>query len=100
MPGVTLYHAPPSHYWQLARLVLAEKGVAWRSKFIAPGPPIFESYEPWYMRLNPSGTVPNLVHNGHCNPETIDIARYVDAAFEGPPLSPADSASGRKWNGG
>ena len=83
MPEVTLYHFPPSYFSQIARLVLAEKGVAWRSKFIAPGPPIFESYKPWYMRLNSGGTVPTLVHRSHCIPETIDIVRYVDAAFDG-----------------
>ena len=88
MPEVTLYHVPPSFYSQIARVALAEKGVGWASKYIAAGPPIFESYQPWYMHLNPGGTVPTMVHGGHCVPDSFAIARYADAHFEGPPLIP------------
>ena len=52
------------------------------------------------MRLNPGGTVPTLVHNGHAVPETIDIARYVDANFPGPPLIPGsepERAEMERW---
>ena len=45
MPEVILYHVPPSFYSQIARLALAEKGVARKSIHIAAGPPTFESYE-------------------------------------------------------
>ena len=83
MSEVTLYHIPPSPYSQIARIVLAEKGVRWSSKVVG-----FEMYEPWYMRLNPGGTVPTMVHDGHSVPDSFAIARYVDAHFEGPPLIP------------
>lgn len=90
MTKVTLYHIPPSYYSQIARLVLAEKGVPWRSQYVVPGPPIFETYQPWYMRLNPMGTVPTLVDKNKILTETIDIARYLDANFEGPSLIPGN----------
>lgn len=89
MSEVLLYHVPPSFYSQIARISLAEKGVRWKSKWLAAGPPTFESYEPWYMRLNPGGTVPTLVHDGHCIPDSFAIARYADQHFEGPALIPA-----------
>ncbi len=90
MQEVTLYHMPNSFYSQIARVALAEKGVGWRSKWIAAGPPTYESYKPWYMRLNPGGTVPTLVHDGQVVPVSFAIARYADAHFEGPPLIPSD----------
>lgn len=85
MPEVILYHIPPSFYSQIARIALAEKGVGYTSRFVA-----MDMYQPWYMRLNPEGTVPTMVHRGHPVPDSLAIARYVDANFEGPPLIPAD----------
>ena len=85
---VLLYHVPPSFYSQIARLVLAEKGVPWRTRIIAAGPPIFESYRPWYMKLNPGGTVPTMVHNGDVVPDSLLIAEYAEQNFDGPSLIP------------
>ncbi len=90
MEPVLLYSVPPSFYSQIARLVLAEKGVAWRTRMIAAGPPIFESYRPWYMKLNPGGTVPTLVHNGDVVADSYLIAEYAERTFDGPPLFPED----------
>lgn len=87
-----LYHLPPSFYSQVARIVLEEKGVAWHSRAVAAGPPSFESYEPWYMRLNQSGTVPTLVHGEVVIADSLDIAHYVDESFDGPALTPEDAA--------
>ena len=88
--SVILYHAPPSFYSQIARIALAEKGVTWRSRIIAAGPPIFESYRRWYMKLNPGGTVPTMVHDGKAVPDSFLIADYVERYFDGPSLMPSD----------
>ena len=73
MGEVILYHIPPSFYSQVARLALAEKGVAYTSRFLA-----MDMYQPWYMRLNPGGTVPTMVHDGKFVPDSFAIARYAD----------------------
>lgn len=86
----TLHHVPPSYYSQVARLVLVEKGVEFRGQLVAAGPPLFESYAPTYMRLNPGGTVPTLVDGERVVPDSRAILEYVDANFEGPPLTPED----------
>lgn len=91
MTEVILYHIPPSFYSQVARIALAEKGVGYTSRFVA-----MDMYAPWYMRLNPAGTVPMIVHDGHPVPDSIAIARYVDANFEGPPLIPAEESERAK----
>lgn len=85
---VVLYHAPPSFYSQIARLVLAEKGVAHRRQVVIAGPPLCESYEPWYMRLNPGGTVPTLLVGDDVVNDSRDILVEVDRRFEGPSLVP------------
>lgn len=89
--ALTLYHAPPSFYSQIARLVLAEKGVSYVDKLAAAGPPLFETYQPWYMRLNPGGTIPTLVHDQTAVPDSREILAYVDAKFPGPALTPSDA---------
>jgi glutathione S-transferase len=78
MADVLLYHMPPSFYSQVARLVLEEKGVRWNGQIIWAGPPFCESYEPWYMTLNPGGTVPTLVHGDQTLPDSRLIIEYVD----------------------
>jgi glutathione S-transferase len=100
MSRPTLYHVPPSFYSQIARLALAEKGVDWEDRITAPGPPTFETYQPWYLRLNPGGTVPTMTHGDRALPDSMEIARYVDATFPGPALcldDPAARAEMERW---
>lgn len=86
---VILHHAPPSFYSQIARLVLAEKGVLYQGRIAMAGPPLFETYQPWYMRLNPAGTVPTLVIGDEVLDDSRVILHEVDARFEGKPLTPS-----------
>jgi glutathione S-transferase len=79
------YH--PSVYVRVARLTLAEKAVAYDRVEVnpfAPDPPAE------YLALHPFNRVPTLVHDGFVLYETGAITRYVDRAFAGPPLQPAD----------
>ena len=50
----------------------------------------FEHLKPAYLAVNPKGQVPTLVHDGHVLAEGAIINEYIDEAFEGPPLRPAD----------
>jgi glutathione S-transferase len=43
-----------------------------------------------YLALHPFGRVPTLVHDGFALYETGAITRYIDRAFPGPTLQPAD----------
>ena len=89
---VVLYHVPPSLYSQVARLGLVEKGVAYEQVIVAPGPPTYETYQPWYMRVNSMGTVPTLVVDGEAIDDSHRILVFLDEHFEGPPLVPSDEA--------
>ena len=76
-----------SVYVRIARLVLAEKGVAYERVEVNP----FAATVPAeYLALHPFGRVPAIVHDGFTLYETGAITRYVDRAFPGPILQPAD----------
>lgn len=93
-----LYHIVPSFYSQIARLALAEKGVPFQEVITIAGPPVFDNYQPDYVRLNPNAVIPTFAHGDQIVYEAVEIARYADAHFEGPSLSPADPAARAKMN--
>lgn len=60
----------------------------------------FEHLQPEYLAVNPRGQVPALVHDGRPLTEGAPICEYIDEAFTGPPLRPADldeRCSMRRW---
>jgi glutathione S-transferase len=76
-----------SVYNRIARIALAEKGLAYDRVEVNPfAPDVPDSYR----ALHPFGRVPALVHDGFALYETGAITRYVDRAFAGPPLQPTD----------
>lgn len=76
-----------SVYNRIARLALAEKGLAYDRVEVNP----FDPDRPAaYLALHPFGRVPVLVHDGFALYETGAITRYVDRAFPGPRLQPAE----------
>ncbi|WP_217577232.1 glutathione S-transferase family protein [Mesorhizobium sp. GbtcB19] len=89
MARPTLYGADYSVYVRIARMALQEKGVDYElvplDIFAAEGIPA------WYLDLHPFGRIPAFEHDGFRLFETGAIARYVDEAFAGPALQPADA---------
>lgn len=83
---LTLYHFGGAICAQKVRLALAEKGVEWTSKECI-GPTL---RDPEYLKLNPNGVVPTLIHDGGVLTESRIISEYVDEAFDGPSLRPSD----------
>jgi glutathione S-transferase len=72
-----------------ALLGLHEKGVAFTSRFVNLHN--FEQHEPAFVRINPNGQVPVLVHDGKVVTESTCINEYVDEVFDGPALKPAEA---------
>jgi glutathione S-transferase len=71
-----------SAYTRVARLALLLKAVAYESVEVDPFAGLPEAW------LHPFGRVPVLVHGAFELFETNAITRYVDRAFDGPPLQP------------
>ena len=94
--SIQLYNIPPSFYSQVARLALCEAGIEWQNRWIMAGPPSCENYEPWYMRINPNGTVPALVvgtkseisskSESHTLIDSFDIIRFAQDCSSNQPL--------------
>ena len=85
---VTLHGPAYSTYARTARLALEEKGVAYdlAEVDILSG----ANQTPEHLARQPFGKVPALTHDGFALYETFAIIRYVDEAFPGPSLQPAD----------
>ena len=84
-----LYHGLASTCSKKVRMCLAEKGLAWESHLLNLQK--FEQHDPAYLKLNPKGVVPTLVHDGKPVCESTAIIDYLEETFPEPPLSPADA---------
>lgn len=51
-----------------------------------------DQFQPEYLRLNPQGVVPTLVHDGKPIRESSLICKYIDDLRPDPPLRPGDPA--------
>ena len=49
-----------------------------------------DQVDPAYLKLNPNGVVPTLVHDGNVIVESTVIMHYLDDTFPAPPLMPND----------
>jgi tetrachloro-p-hydroquinone reductive dehalogenase len=71
-----LYHAPSSYYSMIARLALAEGGIAYEPVFVDIHFRMSQQ-QPDYVRLNPNMTVPTLVLADRILDQSRDIAEYA-----------------------
>jgi glutathione S-transferase/GST-like protein len=88
MHSVTLYHWEPNANSGKPMLALMEKGVAFNSHYLDLLS--FDQHKPEYLAVNPQGTIPAMVHEGHVLTESTAMMEYVDEVFPGPPLMPED----------
>ena len=92
-----LYHYGTAVCAAKVRIVLSEKGLPWESRIVRlglaggkPEPGELTQHDPEYLKLNPNGVVPTLVHDGRVIIESTVINEYLDDAFPQAPLRPAD----------
>jgi glutathione S-transferase len=85
---LTLYDFGNSVCCQKVRVTMRAKGLEWQSIKVD----LFkaEQYDPEYLKLNPKGIVPTLVHDGKAIIESTSICEYLDDTFPEPRLIPAD----------
>ncbi len=75
--GIHLLHYVASPSSQKVRILLNEKNLAWESHHIDLQKQ--QHVTSWFLRINPRGSVPVLVHDGDIHVESNDIMEYVDA---------------------
>ena len=97
---LTLYHYDHSTAAQKIRIALAEKQLDWESCHLDTSVAKREHFSPEYLKINPRGIVPTLVHDDKVIRESQVILEYLDDAFPDLPLRPAsayDKATMRLW---
>ena len=98
MSELTLYDGAGVPSPRRVRICLIEKGLAFRVKWMNLG--LLDQKSPDYLKLNPTGLVPTLVHDGKVIYESNVINEYIDTVFPKPPLAPKDpfgQAQMRMW---
>jgi glutathione S-transferase len=70
------------------RLVLTEKGLDWEP--VTLNLRAGDQHKPEYLKLNPNGVVPTLIHDDFVLIESSVIMQYLDELFPQPPLQPGD----------
>lgn len=83
MADITLYGVGQSNYTRTCRLALEEKGVAYDHVETMP-------YSDEASDHHPFGKIPSMTHGAIEIYETLGICTYIDAALDGPALTPAD----------
>ena len=91
MSKPTLHGFPVSTYVRTCRMALAEKNIDYELDPATPQTPEQLARQPW-------GKVPAFTHGDLKLYETTAITRYIDEAFDGPALQPADTASRARMN--
>jgi glutathione S-transferase len=89
MANVKVYGFPLSGFTRTARMALLEKDVAFDFEGLDFGSDA-------HRALHPFARMPILDHDGFVLYETSAIIRYVDQAFDGPALQPADLRAGAR----
>lgn len=95
---LTLYHADYSTCSQKVRLALAEKGLKYDSKVLSFRKE--EQLKSEYLKLNPNGVVPTLVHHDEVIVDSSCILEYLEDTFPEvslAPTSPVEKAKMRAW---
>lgn len=83
-----LYHSGLTTCSKQVRHCLREKGLPYVSRYVELWR--YENLSPSYLKLNPNGVVPTLVHDGAPIINSFCINEYIDDAFPEPPLKPVD----------
>lgn len=94
---LVLYHYGTAVCAAKVRIVLSEKKLPWEGRVVIlgldgskPKPGVLTQHDPEYLKLNPNGVVPTLVHDGKVVIESTVINEYLDETFPQIPLRPAD----------
>ena len=80
-----LYHSINSVCAQKVRIALNEKGQEAKDHIMTLRG---DQFDPAYLKLNPNGVVPTLIHDGAPITESALILYYIDDTFPEPPMMP------------
>jgi glutathione S-transferase len=88
MAAIKIYGVPPSTFTRAVRMGCHEKGIDYE---------LVPTFPNTVGSLNPFGKIPAMTHGELTLFESSAILRYLDQAFAGPKLWPADARAPR-WS--
>ena len=94
---IDLYTSATPNGWK-ASVALEEMEVPYETHAIELGKGTQK--EPWFLKINPNGVIPTLIHDGRPLHESGTICEYLDELYPDPPLRPAgayERALMRNW---
>jgi glutathione S-transferase len=94
MSTIVIHGIPGSPYVRMPLLACEEKGVAWRLAPLGMG----DAKTPEHLKRHPFGRMPAIEHGDFKLYEAQAIIRYIDQAFDGPSLTPADPQAQARMN--
>jgi len=83
---IVIHGIPGSPYVRMPMLACEEKGVPWRLNALGFG----QQVSPEHLARHPFGRIPAIEHGDFNLYECQAILRYIDAAFDGPRLTPLE----------
>jgi glutathione S-transferase len=83
---IILHHGSRSSASRRVRLCLEEKGLAYEGHLVDMANN--EHHSPEYLKINPLGVIPTLIHDGRPLHESGTICEYIDETYPDPPLRP------------
>ena len=86
---IELYNFPASTCSLKVRITLCEKALNWIDHKLSPGGT--DHLTPEYLKLNPNGVVPTLIHDGYPVADSSVIIEYLDEVFPEKKLTPNDA---------
>jgi hypothetical protein len=86
MKEIVLYDGGGTPSPRRVKMCLIEKGLSFKIKWLNLA--LMDQKAPSYLKLNPMGLVPTLVHDGKTIFESNVINEYIEAQSPNPPLVP------------
>jgi glutathione S-transferase len=83
---IILHHGWRSSASRRVRLCLEEKGLKYEGHVVDMAN--MEHHSPDYLKINPLGVIPTMIHDGQPLHESGTICEYLDESFPDPPLRP------------
>ena len=94
MSELVIHGIPGSPFVRAVQIGMEEKGAPWRMEVLNPA----ETKGEIHLKRHPWGRMPAVEHDGFGLYETQAILRYIDQAFDGPSLQPADPRAAARMN--
>jgi glutathione S-transferase len=94
MAPIIVHGVPGSPYMRMPLLACLEKGAPYQIAAMQFG----QNKTPEHLARHPFGRIPVVEHDGFWLYEAQAIIRYIDQAFPGPSLTPADPKAQARMN--